>query len=133
MLGGGKALQLPGDRQHSLVRDRTAASRHQGVVVTAVLHCADGFGVCTLRSAFASHGVPLCMQGALTVLKDLAAYPHLANGDYADVNREIKKIITKDSNIQVRVSWCVCLHSTARHGAADQHTLSLTNTHIKPS
>lgn len=59
--------------------------------------------------SFSSHGVLLCMQGALTVLKDLAAYPHLANGDYADVNREIRKIITKDSNIQVRVSWCVCV------------------------
>lgn len=42
-----------------------------------------------------------CRQAALTALKELAAYPHLANGDYADVNREIKKIITKDSNIQV--------------------------------
>lgn len=42
-------------------------------------------------------------QAALTALKELAAYPHLANGDYSDVNREIKKIITKDSNIQV--SW----------------------------
>lgn len=45
--------------------------------------------------------VLLLFQAALTILKDLAAYPHLANGDYADVNREIKKIITKDSNIQV--------------------------------
>jgi hypothetical protein len=25
----------------------------------------------------------------------------LANGDYGDVNRELKKIISKDSNIQV--------------------------------
>jgi hypothetical protein len=57
----------------------------------------------------------LWTQGALTVLKDLAAYPHLANGDYADVNREIKKIITKDSNIQVgRGCCCGCLHSTAQ-------------------
>jgi hypothetical protein len=41
------------------------------------------------------------LQAALTTLRELAAYPHLANGDYADVNREIKKIINKDSNIQV--------------------------------
>ena len=47
------------------------------------------------------------LQAALTILKELAAYPHLANGDYADVNREIKKIINKDSNIQVRTK-----HST---------------------
>lgn len=46
----------------------------------------------------------LIVQAALTQLKELAAYPHLANGDYADVNREIKKIITKDSNNQVRRS-----------------------------
>lgn len=40
-------------------------------------------------------------KAALTMLKELAAYPRLANGDYADVNRELKKIITKDSNINV--------------------------------
>jgi cytoskeleton-associated protein 5 len=40
------------------------------------------------------------------VLKELASYPRLANGDYADVNRELKKIISKDSNIAVRVVWC---------------------------
>jgi hypothetical protein len=50
----------------------------------------------------------VAVQAALTQLKELAAYPHLANGDYADVNREIKKIITKDSNIQVG-------HSSNRH------------------
>jgi hypothetical protein len=58
--------------------------------------------VCWLKDCVvAISGAP---QGALTQLKELAAYPHLANGDYGDVNREIKKIITKDSNIQVRAS-----------------------------
>ncbi|WIA40847.1 hypothetical protein OEZ86_004518 [Tetradesmus obliquus] len=40
-------------------------------------------------------------KAACTTLKELAAYPRLAPGDYGDVNRELKKIIGKDSNIQV--------------------------------
>jgi hypothetical protein len=40
-------------------------------------------------------------KAACTTLKELASYPRLASGDYGDVNRELKKIISKDSNIQV--------------------------------
>ncbi|WIA20537.1 hypothetical protein OEZ85_004931 [Tetradesmus obliquus] len=40
-------------------------------------------------------------KAACTTLKELAAYPRLAPGDFGDVNRELKKIISKDSNIQV--------------------------------
>jgi cytoskeleton-associated protein 5 len=53
-------------------------------------------------------------KAACTTLKELASYPRLANGDYGDVNRELKKIISKDSNIQVGLGWtvvsvaCVC-------------------------
>jgi cytoskeleton-associated protein 5 len=42
-------------------------------------------------------------KAALATLRELASYPNLANGDYADLNRELKKIINKDSNIQVHV------------------------------
>lgn len=58
-------------------------------------------------------------QAALTILKELAAYPHLANGDYADVNREIKKIINKDSNIQV--SSEVAAATRAAYSCAAHH------------
>jgi cytoskeleton-associated protein 5 len=40
-------------------------------------------------------------KAACTTLKELASYPRLASGDYGDVNRGLKKIISKDSNIQV--------------------------------
>lgn len=44
-------------------------------------------------------------KAALGTLREAAAYPRLAgSGDWGDVNRELKKAITKDSNIQVRAA-----------------------------
>lgn len=51
-------------------------------------------------------------KAALTQLRELAKYPHLANGDYGDVNRELKKIITKDSHQQV---WCISTTVAVEH------------------
>eukprot|EP00775_Hariotina_reticulata_P007310 gene7310-7523_t len=53
-------------------------------------------------------------KGALAALRELAAYPHLANGDYADLNRELKKIINKDSNIQVVAEAINCTANIAK-------------------
>jgi hypothetical protein len=53
-------------------------------------------------------------KAALTALKDLAAYPRLAPGDFADVNRELKKIINKDSNIQVVAEAINCTANLAK-------------------
>jgi cytoskeleton-associated protein 5 len=53
-------------------------------------------------------------KAALTQLKDLAAYPKLLNGDYFEVNKELKKIITKDSNIQVVAEAINCTANLAK-------------------
>ena len=37
--------------------------------------------------------------GALSQLRALAAYPKLASGEYGDVARALKKVVTKDSNV----------------------------------
>ena len=39
--------------------------------------------------------------GALSQLRALAAYPKLASGEYGDVARALKKVVTKDSNLSL--------------------------------
>jgi len=48
-------------------------------------------------------------KGALSTLKTLASKPRLAPGDYSEINRELKKIIVKDSNVQcvAEAIWCI--------------------------
>ncbi|GMH42322.1 hypothetical protein BSKO_10241 [Bryopsis sp. KO-2023] len=48
-------------------------------------------------------------KGSLTKLKDLASKPRLATGDYSDVLRELKKVITKDSNVQCVAEAAACV------------------------
>eukprot|EP00210_Caulerpa_lentillifera_P009280 g8845.t1 len=48
-------------------------------------------------------------KGALSSLKTLASKPKLANGDYSEINRELKKIILKDSNVQCVAEAIVCV------------------------
>ncbi|GAX77872.1 hypothetical protein CEUSTIGMA_g5314.t1 [Chlamydomonas eustigma] len=61
-------------------------------------------------------------KAQLTLLKDLASYPHLASGrdyDYGDVNRELRKLITKDANIQCvseAIACCGALAKSIRAG-----------------
>lgn len=53
-------------------------------------------------------------KGALTSLKTLASKPKLAPGDYGEINRELKKIILKDSNIQCVAEAVVCVGALAK-------------------
>jgi cytoskeleton-associated protein 5 len=53
-------------------------------------------------------------KGALTALKELASYPKVQPGDFGDVNREIKKIIAKDSNVQVVAEAILCTGTLAK-------------------
>ncbi|KAL0039701.1 hypothetical protein WJX77_005628 [Trebouxia sp. C0004] len=53
-------------------------------------------------------------RDALAKLRTLASAPKLASGDYGDVNRELKKIISKDSHIGVVSEAVACTGVLAR-------------------
>ncbi|KAF6262791.1 armadillo-type protein [Scenedesmus sp. NREL 46B-D3] len=65
-------------------------------------------------------------KGALTTLKELASYPRLAHGDYGDVNRELKKIICKDSHIQVVSEAMNCIAAICKGLRKDYRGASMT-------
>ncbi|KAJ9516595.1 hypothetical protein QJQ45_015220 [Haematococcus lacustris] len=56
-------------------------------------------------------------KGSLTQLKELCTYPRLASGrdaDYGDVNRELRKVITKDSNVACVAEAIACTGAMAQ-------------------
>ncbi|KAL0028272.1 hypothetical protein WJX79_006476 [Trebouxia sp. C0005] len=53
-------------------------------------------------------------RDALAKLRTLASAPKLASGDYGDVNRELKKIISKDSHIGVVSEAVACTGMLAK-------------------
>ena len=53
-------------------------------------------------------------KGALQHLKGLASQPRLATGDYGDVLRELRKIVTKDSNVVCQAETVACYAALAR-------------------
>lgn len=53
-------------------------------------------------------------KGSLTALKDSANFPKLQSGDYGDVNRELRKIITKDNNVACVSEAIACTANLAK-------------------
>lgn len=53
-------------------------------------------------------------KGALQHLKALASQPRLATGDYAELLRELRKIVTKDSNVVCQAETIACYAALAR-------------------
>ena len=52
--------------------------------------------------------------GALTQLRELADHPRLASGDYGDVARAIKRVVTKDANIACVGEACASAGALAK-------------------
>ncbi len=53
-------------------------------------------------------------KGALQHLKSLASQPRLAPGDYGELLRELKKIVTKDSNVVCQAETIGCYGALAK-------------------